>query len=798
MSGAARSEAADYRRRGWCPIPVKPRSKEPYLEELAPYLKRKASPEELRSWSWPGVGIVTGRISGVLVLDVDGQEGEAELEKSGHPPTPMVRTPSGGLHLYFRHPDAEIRTGIRVAPGLDVKAAGGYVVAPPSVGANGRRYEWLISPDEAEPADVPEWLMRLVERPRRNGSAGPVGEKIPSGQRNRELTSLGGSMRRRGMGEEEIFDALAAVNRRRCDPPLEEEEVEKIARSVARYEPAAGEPPPPSANGHGDAEPPVRFNLTDLGNAERFVARFGEEVRYCYPWGKWLVWTGVRWERDEAGRVHRLAKETVRGIYGEAAAAEDEDRRKALAQHATRSEAESKIRAMLELAKSEVPVSPDELDADPWLLNCPNGTVDLRTGELREHRREDLITKMAGAEYRPGAAAPKWTAFLKRVLPGEELRGFVKRGSGHSATGDTSEQCMFINHGPGANGKSTFQEAFAAALGDYAMRTPTETLLAKRAGGIPNDVARLKGARFVAASETEEGRRLAESLVKDLTGQDTISARFMRAEWFDFKPTHKLWLSTNHKPEIRGTDNAIWRRIRLIPWAVTIPPAERDRKLAEKLRGELSGVLAWAVEGCLEWQREGLRAPEEVRQATREYRVEMDVLAAFLEDCCERAEKKRAYAGELWDAWKRWCEETGERPESQKRFGGRLSERGFLNDRDSRTGRKVWFGLSLRPDWEVRAGVGLNHPTGRFAGKPEQAEPSEPKMHTNASKTEPRGDMRNKGSDGSDGSAKTPTEEQRQRIRRLVYEGMAETTARRQVLGDPADHPLACECEDCL
>src|ERR671920_1635409 len=224
--------------------------------------------------------------------------------------------------------------------------------------------------------------------------------------------------------------------------------------------------------------------------------------------------------------------------------APDDESRKALAKHAVRSEAGARVKEMVDLARSDVPVMPDELDASPDLLNTESGTIELQAGKLREHRREDLITKLAPVEYRPDATAPAWDAFLERVLPGEELRGFVQRASGYSATGDTSEQCMFINHGGGANGKSTFQEAIAAALGDYAMRAPTEMLLAKRSDGVPNDVARLKGARFVSASETEEGRRLAESRIKDLTGHDTITARFMKAEWFDFAPTHKLWLST--------------------------------------------------------------------------------------------------------------------------------------------------------------------------------------------------------------------------------------------------------------
>jgi len=448
-------------------------------------------------------------------------------------------------------------------------------------------------------------------------------------------------------------------------------------------------------NGRGTTQPAGGYNLTDLGNARRLVHRHGRNLRYCWLWRKWLVWDGKRWVKDDTGEVYRLAKETVSSIYQEAAAAPNDEARKELGKHATRSEAGARIKEMVDLARSDVPVMPDELDASPDLLNTESGTIDLRTGELREHRREDLITKIAPTTYRPDAAAPTWEAFLERVLPGEELRAFVQRAVGYSATGDTSEQCMFINHGGGANGKSTFQEAIAAALGDYAMRAPTEMLLAKRSDGVPNDVARLKGARFVSASETEEGRRLAESRIKDLTGQDTITARFMKAEWFDFAPTHKLWLSTNHKPEIRGTDAAIWRRIRLVPWAVTIPPAEQDKKLPIAFRHELAGILAWVVHGCLEWRREGLQAPDEVRKATGEYRVEMDVLAGFLVECCELDTGHWEYAKDLYECYKRWCDENGERPEPQRKFGGRLGERGFQRDRGGSRGAGIWRGVRL-------------------------------------------------------------------------------------------------------
>jgi putative DNA primase/helicase len=434
---------------------------------------------------------------------------------------------------------------------------------------------------------------------------------------------------------------------------------------------------PPSSNGH---EAPTRPRNTDLGNAERFVFQHGENVRYCYPWAKWLVWTGSRWALDDSGMVHRLAKETVKGIYREAAQAPDEER-KSLAKHAARSESAVAIEAMLKLARSEVPVSPEDLDAHPYLLNAQNGTVDLRSGELREPQRGDLLTRIAAADYRPDTPAPAFEAFLEQVQPSASVRAFIQRAAGYSATGDTSEQCMFINHGGGANGKSTYHEAIAAALGDYATRAPTDMLMARRFNGVPNDIARLKGARFVAAAETEEGRRLDEARIKDLTGQDTISARYMRGEWFDFAPTHKLHLSTNHKPEIRGTDAAIWRRIRLVPWSVTVPPEEQDKKLPERLRAELGGILAWIVVGTLEWHRDGLRAPEEVRKATGEYRATMDLLAAFLREETAAKEGESTTATALYDAYKEWCLETGERPETQRRFGERLKERGYEKQR---------------------------------------------------------------------------------------------------------------------
>ncbi|MCH7667273.1 MAG: DNA primase [Acidobacteria bacterium] len=484
------------------------------------------------------------------------------------------------------------------------------------------------------------------------------------------------------------------------------------------------------ANGHSSAEtraeldqlvpqaPPWKskspatsptFNLTDLGNAERLVSLKGEDLHYCHPWRKWLIWDGKRWRIDDEGRANVAAKETVRSIYEETAREEDELLRKATAKHANRSESAPKIRAMLDLARSElrVPVLPSTLDHDTWLLNVENGTIDLRDGQLREHRREDLITKLAPVRFDLEETAPTWLAFLDRIMAGDtKLIEFLQRAAGYALTGSVRERCLFIAHGSGANGKTTYAETLLGLLGDYGKRTTTETLLAKRPGGIPNDLAALKGARFVVAAESDQGRRLAEATVKDLTGGDTISARFMRAEWFEYRPEFKIWLSTNHKPEIHGTDNAIWDRIRLIPFEVTISPEDQDRDLLEKLRAERPGILAWAVKGCLKWLEQGLHAPEAVANATGHYRAEMDVLGGFIADRCLIKGHLRVAAGALYEEYKSWCEESGERPVTQRKLGLSLGERGLYRQRSH--GKHCWYGIGLAdrvPDGDPSIGM---------------------------------------------------------------------------------------------
>ncbi len=443
-----------------------------------------------------------------------------------------------------------------------------------------------------------------------------------------------------------------------------------------------------------DDEQPETFQPTDMGNGYRFSQQHRDVARFNGKANKWFLWDTKRWAEDTDGAVMRLAKRTVQNIYREAAMPTDEGQRKALAKHAIKSEADGRLTAMLHQAQSELPVRVEAFDADLFAFNCDNGIVDLRTGEMRPHERAAMHTKLSPVAYDPAATAPKWLAFLHRIFDGDEsLIGFVQKAVGYSLTGDVSEQCLFLLHGSGANGKSVFLKTLTAMLADYGQTTRTETWMTKRPGGVSNDVAALRGARFVSAVETDDGQRLAEGTVKQLTGGDAVRARFLFQESFEFQPQFKIWLAANHKPEIRGTDHAIWRRIRLIPFNVTIPERERNAHLDAELRAELPGILAWAVEGCIAWQREGLGEPLAIKQATDDYKNEMDALAEFFADRCEVGEHYQATAGELFAAYESWCQSNGEPKQSQRWLGLQLKERGFEQSKSKHS--RFWKGIGL-------------------------------------------------------------------------------------------------------
>jgi putative DNA primase/helicase len=387
----------------------------------------------------------------------------------------------------------------------------------------------------------------------------------------------------------------------------------------------------------------------------------------------------------------RRAKRTAKSIWQEAAKAPNKETRKRLGEWASTSEKRERLNAMIALARSEqpIPVAVESLDADPWLLNCLNGTLDLRTGILREHRRDDYLSKLCPVEYptESGDDPELWLAFLNRIFADRKpLIQFVQRLMGSSLVGEVHEHKLPIFYGSGANGKSVLIEAWCGMLGaDYAMKAPSNFLVSTKSDRHPTELADLHGKRLVAAVESSDGGRLSEVLVKELTGGDSIRARRMREDFWQFRPSHTVVLATNHRPVVRGTDNGIWRRLLLVPFEVTIPEAEQDKQLAQKLHDEYPAILRWTMAGCLDWQRHGLQAPENVASATATYRSDMDVLGEFLEECCDVDAAYESTASDIYKRYKTWAEDRGEYVETQTSFGVRLTERGF--QKGKRSGR---------------------------------------------------------------------------------------------------------------
>jgi putative DNA primase/helicase len=456
----------------------------------------------------------------------------------------------------------------------------------------------------------------------------------------------------------------------------------KPVRALA--EEIAGEPPPP------------RFAYSDAGNAERFAARWGSSVRYVHRWDRWLVQDGARWAQDELREVYRHAIETIRSIHIETAGAATSDEAKRITKHAHQSERRPNIESMLALARALPPLAicPDDLDRDPDVLNVPNGTLNLRTGALEAHDPARLLTKLAPVPFDPSAAAPRWGAFLEQVIPDLEVREYLQRAVGYSLTGSVSEHVLFFAYGTGANGKTTFIESVRELLGEYAKATAPDLLLAKKFDRHAAEIAVLRGARFVTTVEVGEGRAWDEARVKWLTGGDTITARFMHENPFEFTPSHKFWIAANHKPRVGGTDVGFWRRVHFIPFTVTVPKEQQDPELRAKLRGELAGILRWAVDGCLAWRREGLRPPAAVLAATQAYRSGEDVLAAFLDERCVKENGARVLGSALYSTFREWAEGNGERHMTARAFGDALEERGFERLRSN--GQRWFVGLKLR------------------------------------------------------------------------------------------------------
>lgn len=477
-------------------------------------------------------------------------------------------------------------------------------------------------------------------------------------------------------------------------------------------------------NGAGDGSHPAQprseaafdFSqfLTDTGNAQRFAAQHAGALKYTIAHG-WLHWDGKRWKTDETGEVFRAARRTVAAMMRDAKDANEtasthlaelakrleageeladdptpaikaaQKRARELQAWAVKSQSKERLAAMIALAQSEpgIAAHAGDFDRDPWLLNCQNGILDLRTGKLSPHDPAAMMTRIAGAAYIPNAPCRTWLSFLERVQPDPEIRTFLQRSIGYALTGVTREKAFWVFHGQRDTGKSIFLGTVYSLMGEYALRAKTESFMregqAKKGGAANEDIAQFAGRRFVFASETEDSQPLAVGLLKDLTSGslEPVRARFLHKNSFEFLPTSKIWISGNHLPVITDDDKAIWRRVQLVKFLVHIPEPEQDKSLPQRMLAELDGILAWAVQGCIDWQSDGLATPKVVANATQQYQDDSDLIGQWLGECTKETPMGKAPAKALFESYQKWCNANGLRDMSATALNRKLNERGY-------------------------------------------------------------------------------------------------------------------------
>ena len=653
------------------------------------------------------IGVVTGACSRIVVLDIDARSnGQDSLERltSVHgalPITVQVETGGGGQHYYFAHPGYPIGSteNLHGYQGIDVKADGGYVVAPPSRHRSGRPYLFELSslPEDTEVAPIPDWLLQLmsVRKKRVKDSAKRDNDKpISDGARTKWLVSKAGLFRESaGMEFEELNAALQTLNVSRCAPALPSLKVERIARSFCKYERGA-----------------AQYHQTDAGIAERFRDACGDGCRHVGEWNRWLVYDGARWSHDRESKVVLLMRDIIRKMIEERrdikpwdtspeAAKEADKKRRRIYQFARFSENNSRITAALRIARSELASVPEQFDANRHLFNTVNGTLNLKNDEFREHRQSDYITHLSPVPYRPSAKCPRFETFMDEIMSGDrEMVEFLQMAFGTAVVGETSDHAAFIFWGAGANGKTSLLEVMRHVFGSYCRPTPPDTFLTKNNDQIPEDLARLQGVRLVTTTEVDEGRTLSESIFKRVTGGEVITARYLRGHFFDYEPQFTLFMATNAKPTIRGTDDGVWRRIRLVPFTETFDVNEQrcDRNLRAKLVSEASGILNWCVQGYRNWCKNGgLSMPSKVKAASQAYRRESDLVLSFFNECCMTDAVVSTQGSVVFDAFKEW--NSGGRMIAQRDFVPRLEaigEHEGFHRKATKMG-KIWVGLKL-------------------------------------------------------------------------------------------------------
>ena len=825
--------ALRYIKLGWAVMPL--RGKVPLTEHGSK--DATLNEAQARAWwtKWPDANIGIATEHKFFMFDVDvknGGEDSYDFLRNQHgnfPNTIQAMSGGGGKHLLFRTPDFIVKNSDSwLAPGIDIRGSGGYMVAMPSIHPETkRRYVWdgLKEIEEEEIAEAPAWLLDKLRSQGNTNIAGvkatPIANTIGEGGRNSAMFKLACSLRRKGLAAAEILATLRASNEIRCVPPLDQAELQTIANSSERYVPDArgnlfqgvkrdqtpdppADPetlpltaadieaaidaliekndlaaairmapdvaklapidqavikaklkngfkdfpvsdfakllksnvvsidgsdalgqnppnPPGGENGDGSIDgPDLRYQpLTDAGNGERMVALFGKDIRYCIEMKSWLVWDGKRWAIDAANEMRQKGKRMARLLYLQAIGSPS------LSKHARDSESYAAISNALGQAATEpgIPISVAELDKRPMLLNCPSGVLDLATGKLLPHDRDFMITKLCPIEYHPEAKCPRFQTFVEWAMGGNveaeltertvRLVGFLQRAIGCALTGDVRDRVLFVFHGGGKNGKTTFLTVFRDLLGkDYSCQIMMETLMTAKTqdSTARADLADLRGMRFVMTSEVEKEHKLKEGQLKMLTAGigAPVKARRLYENPYEFPATHKIFMDCNDRPKVRGSDEGIWDRLKLVPFDVRVNEEQKDKQLPDKLRTELPGILAWAVRGCLAWKEQGLGDPPEVSSAGLLWREHDDPLKEFIDDCCRRDDPENDVVGlfvratDLSAGYEWWAKQNRERyPLGREAFTERLQAKGFTQNRSRRIDGKqarTWEGIELLPE----------------------------------------------------------------------------------------------------
>ncbi len=683
---------------------------------------------QIRAWwaKWPDamIGMPTGQTSGMWVLDIDAAKAPGEENGfasyltliNSNSPTPADHasqyTPSGGQHIFFRYTTPIRNSAGKVGARIDVRGDGGYVIMAPSiihgVGAYAAAPGFLDAVPEA-----PAWLVSLAagekhkpaqeKKPTRLSGGSQYGLKAledecamlaatPHGQQNETLNQCafrigqlaGGGQVERETAHSGLFSAIQGWDR--LDLRKSTDTINRALDAGAK-EPRSPEPKAaPSGAAHSEAPKQSKPLPTEDSLAALFTARYQGKFLFCHDTGSWFHWDGVHWQKDRTRYPLHLMRELCREM--------NQDGKPVLGKLVTSS-------GSLKFAAGDpkMAVTSEIWDADPWLIGTPGGVVDLRTGFLSPGNPGQHITKLAGVAPADSADCPLWYRFLDDATRGDtELQRFMQQIAGYCLSGLTLEHALFFIYGPGGNGKSVFLNILNAILADYATTSALTTFTASNSDQHPTDLAMLRGSRLVSVSETEEGRAWAESRIKQLTGGDKITARFMRQDFFEYVPQFKLLIVGNHQPTLRNVDDAARRRFNIIPFIHK--PANPDPDLEAKLRAELPAIFRWAIDGCLDWQRSGLVRPASVTAATREYFDSQDLFGRWIEECCVCGPKEWTAAKALYESWVGYAKANGEEPGDIRKFGPMLGKTGFSSEK--RGNVRGWRGISLprKEEWQ--------------------------------------------------------------------------------------------------